>query len=248
MTTIVNPSAPEYNPDHWNDFSWMGLSFFIAEQHPEIQAGLEHINVKVTPNNIASVLKNYSDGEIAIALKVDREEAAEFRETVETLVQARQLSTNCFCHAANDDGPFPPFMKPWPGMLQGLKPSDGDVFEADRLIDVTEASGATAVGMKPVEKDGFYNVALLLRKDSKELHYVRENSNGEYSHKTALGPVTNLDESGNVVTDPTNADWGDYELKQIFLFPEGGLTVGIPVEQRAERSPELDKLFEDLSF
>tara|TARA_B100002003_G_C14055743_1_gene508361 strand:- start:131 stop:859 length:729 start_codon:yes stop_codon:yes gene_type:complete len=237
-----NPSAPTYDPEYWNDFSWMHLNFILAEHFPEMLEAMKKHKIKLTPNNVKGIIQNYTDSQIAFALSTTPERAAEFRETVETLMRARQLSTNCYCHASNDSGPFPAFMKPWPGMIKGMVPSDGKSYEADLITKCVEADGGIPLGLEPEEREGFYKVYLFIRNDGKELHFVRENSNGEYSHKTALGEVTNLDNSGQIITDPARADMGDYHIAQIFLFPQGGLTIGIPKNERPEEFPDLREL------
>jgi hypothetical protein len=215
----------------------------LVTHFSDIVESLKNLKIRINPNNINALFKKYEDFEIAIALKVKKSQVSKFRDTVHALMHAKQLSTNCYCHAVNDSGPFPPFMKPWPGMISGLKPSDGKQYKADILTRCVEADGGIPIGLEPQQRDGYYQIYLFLRKDGKELHFLRENSNGEYSHKTALGPVTNLDDSGHVITDPLTADMGDFELAQIFLIPAGGLKIGVPPQSRPERPKELDTLF-----
>ncbi len=246
MKPIPNPSAPPFEPERWNDLSWMKLNFVLSQSCPDVLEGFKRIGQRMNPNNVNQTLKRYSDHQIAGGLGVPEESVQHFRDIVLTLMQARQLSTNCYCHAANDAGPFEPFLKPWPGMIHGLKPSDGKSYERKTLIENVAADGGIPIGLQPMVREGFYNALMLIRDDGRELHFVRENSNGVYSHKTGLGAVTNLDASDKQIIDPLAADWGDFTLAQVFHFPEGGLTVGVPKEDRRPVSSEIQELIRQL--
>jgi hypothetical protein len=236
---ITNPYAPKYDPEHWNDLNLVRLNFLLATHHPDVMSGFEKIQMHLSPNNLHRALSKYDDAALAIGLKVKRHYIENFRRDVQTLMRARQLSTNCYCHAVDDTGPFPGFTRPWPGMIHGLKPSDGKTYDAKRIIENSEADGAIPIGLKPSIREGFYNIGLLIRSDGKEIHYVRENSNGQYSHKTGMGPVCNTDAEENLITDPLQADWGDFEIKQFFHVPQGGLIIGIPLNDRESFEPDM---------
>jgi len=59
-----------------------------------------------------------------------------------------------------------------------------------------------------------------------DYHYMRQDSDGTWSHKPGEEEVTNLDYSGDVITDPRAADVGKYQFIAFGLVPAGGLDVG----------------------
>lgn len=62
-----------------------------------------------------------------------------------------------------------------------------------------------------IPKDGFRKVALVINPD-RDYHWYEQNSNGYWSHKPGIAEVTNLDESGNLISDPETCDRGDYTV------------------------------------
>lgn len=57
-------------------------------------------------------------------------------------------------------------------------------------------------------------VALVIAPSKKQLdfHWFRQDDNGKWSHKPGKTAVTNLDNSGNEITDPETADRGPYTI------------------------------------
>ena len=61
--------------------------------------------------------------------------------------------------------------------------------------------------------DSCWAVALFIAPDGPfglTYHWYRQDSDGTWSHKYGKRPATNLDESTNIITDPTKADRGDF--------------------------------------
>ena len=53
-----------------------------------------------------------------------------------------------------------------------------------------------------------YKIALFIDNKGKELdyHFYRQDLNGYWSHKTGHDPISNVDASGKLITDPENCD------------------------------------------
>ncbi len=45
-----------------------------------------------------------------------------------------------------------------------------------------------------------------------DFHFVRQNSDGSWTHKPGVTEVRNTDYKGNVIEDPAKANWGMYTL------------------------------------
>ncbi len=77
-------------------------------------------------------------------------------------------------------------------------------------------NGAVADGLKPVDCDQGcgceecqHQVALVLS-PGWDYHWYRKDRDGRWSHKMASTPASNLDNSGNIITNPKTADRGSY--------------------------------------
>ena len=77
-------------------------------------------------------------------------------------------------------------------------------------------NGAVADGLVPVNcdegcgcSDCQHQVALVISPGS-DYHWYRKGRDGKWSHKMGPTPATNLDNSGNIITDPRTADRGSY--------------------------------------
>ena len=60
---------------------------------------------------------------------------------------------------------------------------------------------------------GTYKVALVVGTSpagTLDYHWYRQNSDGTWSHKQSLQPISNLDESDQLIYDPQTADRGGY--------------------------------------
>jgi len=82
--------------------------------------------------------------------------------------------------------------------------------------DVT--NGAVADGLAPVNCDQGcgcsecrHQVALVIY-PGHDYHWYRKDRDGKWSHKMGWTPATNLDNSGNIITDPRTANRGNYTV------------------------------------
>lgn len=115
-----------------------------------------------------------------------------------------QFYNNCYNYACNTvTGTFAQ-----PGRASGNMYSD---------ISCNEVSdGAVSDGLVTVDcdtgcgcKDCCYIVALAVAPDW-DYHWYRKDRDGKWSHKPGGTRATNLDQSGNIITDPRTADRGRY--------------------------------------
>jgi hypothetical protein len=59
-----------------------------------------------------------------------------------------------------------------------------------------------------------------------DFHFYRQDSDGTWSHKPGGNPATNLDQSGNPITDPQTADRGKYtEFCGFFCVRKDSITI-----------------------
>jgi len=79
-------------------------------------------------------------------------------------------------------------------------------------------AGAVADGLVPTNfgqgcgcSDCHHQVALVIRPNA-DYHWYRKDRDGRWSHKMAWTQATNLDNSGNIITDPRTADRGSYTV------------------------------------
>ncbi|NGP89903.1 hypothetical protein [Fodinibius halophilus] len=100
-----------------------------------------------------------------------------------------------------------------PGRAHGITLSPGDLEDCDAV-----QNGAIADGLKPVNcdegcgcKDCQHQVALVIW-PGVDYHWYRKDQNGKWSHKLGGTPATNLDNSGNLISNPKTADRGNYTL------------------------------------
>ena len=64
------------------------------------------------------------------------------------------------------------------------------------------------IGRYDVCPAGTYKVALVI--SNNDYHWYRQDSDGLWSHKPGITPVTRLDASNKYIVDPFTADWGNY--------------------------------------
>ena len=60
--------------------------------------------------------------------------------------------------------------------------------------------------------DGYYKMALTIKKDMSDYHFYRQDNNGYWSHKNGSNPAKNVDESNKLIKDPKDADRGEYTI------------------------------------
>jgi hypothetical protein len=79
-------------------------------------------------------------------------------------------------------------------------------------------NGAQSDGLAPVNcdegcgcKECCHQVALVIA-PGWDFHWYRKDRDGRWSHKMGGSPARNVDESGNIITDPRTADRGAYTI------------------------------------
>lgn len=92
------------------------------------------------------------------------------------------------------------------------QPGEFSNYEIDDFTcpNVTKALEKDHSEIYPTElenecKKGYYKIALMVD-PGKDFHFMRQDSNGYWSHKPGTLSVRNIDESGELITDPANAN------------------------------------------
>jgi len=100
-----------------------------------------------------------------------------------------------------------------PGRAHGIIVTRSDLINCEKVH-----SAALADGLKDVDCDKGcgcekcqHQVALVVS-PSWDYHWYRKDRDGKWSHKMGNTPATNLDNSGNVITDPRTANRGSYTI------------------------------------
>lgn len=116
----------------------------------------------------------------------------------------KQHNNNCYNYATNyrtdtfaQPGRASGQMYPHPISCAGVLPA----AVRDDLIDTPKGGNSCP--------DEGHRVALVVG-PGWDYHWYRRGRNGRWTHKPGGTPVTNLDNSGNVITDPRTADRGNY--------------------------------------
>ena len=111
-----------------------------------------------------------------------------------------QGNTNCYAYACNQVGPFSGGYGMNPGNTSGTP------ITTRSDISVTGIrSRSIADGLSPTPIIGGYPVYLVVAPGI-DYHWYRQDSNGDWSHKPGSTPVTNVDASGNRISDPGTAN------------------------------------------
>ncbi|XP_061173474.1 uncharacterized protein LOC133182644 [Saccostrea echinata] len=90
--------------------------------------------------------------------------------------------------------------------------------ELDGLIQVVATSSCL-----PEEYNG--NLVALVIWPGNDYHFYRLDDNGLFSHKPGRTEARNLDNSGNLITDPRTADRGPYTVFQCFMETDPDVVV-----------------------
>lgn len=135
-------------------------------------------------------------------------------------------STNCYAYASNDPDGHPPG-KPQPGERCGHPATDASCAEVTRA---SKCDGMIPAPNPPTPKAGYYPVALV-SDPGVDYHWYRLDDNGTWSHKPGNTNATNVDASGNPITNPEtcNRDYGSVNYKDFcgyFYVPAGGIRTG----------------------
>ena len=92
-----------------------------------------------------------------------------------------------------------------PGAASGRDP-EGQPFTCNTFTYAATGDGLVKHNCDTVCPRGTFKVALVLDRKAHDFHWYQQNAGGNWSHKPGLGEATNLDSSGNVITDPRTAD------------------------------------------
>ncbi len=120
-----------------------------------------------------------------------------------------QLHNNCYNYGCDiQDNTYAQ-----PGLAHGITLSTSDLSDCTAVHNA-----AVADGLKPVDcnkgcgcEECQHLVALVIS-PGWDYHWYRKDRDGKWSHKMATNPVSNLDNSNNIITDPETADRGSYEI------------------------------------
>lgn len=115
-----------------------------------------------------------------------------------------QYDNNCYNYACDIKGTYAQ-----PGLASGYKFKDFNCNEIGR--------GLVSDGLLPIDctkqcRGRKHKVALTISPMLKTFHLYRLDRSGQWSHKPGDGPPTNLDYSGNIITDPNIADRGPFTI------------------------------------
>ena len=119
-----------------------------------------------------------------------------------------QLDNNCYNYGCDiQTGTYAQ-----PGRAHGI------ILELADMNCGAVTNGATADGLVRVNcdegcgcKQCQHQVALVIS-PGYDYHWYRRDRDGRWSHKMGPTPATNLDNSGNIITDPRTADRGSYTI------------------------------------
>lgn len=208
------------------------------------------------------VEEGLNNKEIATKFGLSETEVADFRRPALDfyLGQGFKRYANCYTYAMNDPDRYS-FLGDAPGERVAGTPRDNAKLREDmarveaeedydgfkkNLLLLVESDGAIIGGPSADPIDGYYRVAVYTSPPHKgrksesdpwsDYHFVRENDDGTWSHKPGSGSATNIDKSGELMTDPKTANIGNYEFVTFVYVPEGGLDVGPSWEPASKKA------------
>lgn len=112
-------------------------------------------------------------------------------------------NNNCYSYAiGNDVG-----MAYDPGYLSGYEHIKK--LSAADIIQRSEDDGLKFVSSPDICQNS-YAVALALDPNGTDYHWYRQDAGGFWSHKPGKTPITNTDNSGNLIRNPANINRGRY--------------------------------------
>jgi hypothetical protein len=138
-----------------------------------------------------------------------------------------QNTTNCYAYAMNlqrnprtgenfpsrGNGEF----ALQPGELAGIEPNmllvNNSAYIVQMAVMDAKASGRIfkEIGENDRVASGNWKIALVLD-PGEDYHFYRQNDDGTWSHKPGQSPVTNEDNSKQIITNPKTADRGSYTM------------------------------------
>jgi RHS repeat-associated protein len=108
-----------------------------------------------------------------------------------------QYGNNCYSYACNKPSGHAPRYKPQPG--------GGCGADCASVIAGAKRDGAIDPGWFGTCPSGFHKVHAFVD-PGVDYHWYREDSAGDWSHKPGWGDATNVDASGNPISDPCKAN------------------------------------------
>ncbi|KZN49486.1 hypothetical protein [Pseudoalteromonas luteoviolacea] len=126
---------------------------------------------------------------------------------------AHQWYNNCYNYAANRTSPTN--AKSQPGYASGHRGFDSNRRSCAGVMEGARRDGFTPVprsqwASKKADTSGTKTLMALVLAPNRDYHWYRRDGNGKWSHKPGSTAVTNLDNSGRIITDPERADRGIY--------------------------------------
>ena len=117
-----------------------------------------------------------------------------------------QFNNNCYNYACN--------MRTGTYAQPGL--ASGNLYNSLDCLEVGQ--GAESDGLVPIDCDRgcgcreCCHLVALVMAPGYDFHWYRRDRDGRWSHKPGGTPATNLDNSGNIITDPRTDDRGPYTV------------------------------------
>lgn len=129
-----------------------------------------------------------------------------------------QYSNNCYNYANNvRTDTFAQPGRAAGNMWSSLTASNVSAAATSDGLEPTTASGTSSVGKT--------KIALVIWLNN-DYHWYRKDSNGLWTHKPGGTEATNLDNSGNIITNPETADRGPYTIFAGYFFTPSDATEG----------------------
>jgi hypothetical protein len=222
------PDAPAYDPVRWNDLSDKKIAAFYETHQGQLEKIARHEGrMYVWP--LAQVLYKNSDRQLHDKYGLTLAEAKEFRAAFNDMAAGYQLRNNCYSYAIGHPD-NPPGWKLSPGEKAGLGIAKENEFDNKDLLRLVKADGLTVAGNDPKPRQGYYLIAMFVI-PGEDFHFVRQNDDGSWSQKSGEDAVTSLDFKGRPITDPRQADVGEYKFVSYLYVPKGGLKFDHPMHQ-----------------
>lgn len=132
--------------------------------------------------------------------------------------ESYQRFNNCYAYAVDDYRTTRHF--PQPGEACGRPPK--------KISKQEVARAAIRDGLlwtkEPVQKKGCYLVALLVS-EGNDYHWIRQDMDGGWSHKSGDDRVSRLDFDDQPIDFPHLSEWEGYKFACYFHVPKGGIRV-----------------------
>ena len=108
------------------------------------------------------------------------------------------LQTNTYAQPGRAHG----ILLNWPADMNCSAVTTGAIADGLETVNCDEGCGCS---------ECHHQVALVIS-PGWDYHWYRKDRDGRWSHKMGGTPATNLDNSGNIITDPRTADRGSYTI------------------------------------